>query len=115
MQFNVSPQIWDLKLVSSLSPINAPQNMREWDIGDSWKVMSTGTINDPKDKDEEWVLEGHISWDKFPEGKPQPGDRWAYNIMRVDYDSKDQPTFWVAQPTGKEMIHYPKTWPVITF
>ncbi len=115
LQVNAHPQIWDLQLVSARSPVNAPQNMLDWNIGDDWKVSHQGTLNDASDVDESWTIEVLIPWDKLPEGIPQLGDTWAYNVMRVDYDSKGLPSYWVAKSTGKEMIHYPKSWPIIRF
>ncbi len=115
LQINAHPQIWDLQLISARSPINVPQNMLDWDIGADWKVSHLGTMNDASDIDKSWTIEVLIPWEKLPEGIPQLGDTWAYNVMRVDYDSKGLPSYWVAKSTGKEMIHYPKSWPTIRF
>lgn len=116
MQFNAKSQVWDLKLRTSKGPINAPENMIEWDIGDNWGIYKlSGTVNDSSDKDQSWSIVGSIPWDKIAEGKPKKGDKWAYNFMRVDYDKNNNPSYWVAKSTGKENIHHPETWPVFTF
>ena len=116
LQFNAYPQVSDLKLKGARGPINAPENMIPWDIGDNYGLHKRmGTANDASDVDQLWTLVADIPWDKICEGKPKHGDVWAYNFMRVDYDENDNPTYWVAYPTGKEMIHHPETWPTYTF
>jgi len=100
MQFNAKPQVWDLKLKSSQAPVNAPENMLSWDIGDRFGHSRVkGTINDPSDKDEYWTLTAGIEWEKIAEGIPKKGDKWAYNFMRVDYDKNNEATYWVAKST----------------
>jgi len=116
MQFNAAPQIWDLKIRHNIGPINAPENMITWDIGNNWGIQKfIGTANNASDTDEFWTLVGTVPWDRISEGKPKSGDVWAYNFMRVDYDGAGHPTYWVAHPTGKNMIHYPENWPKFTF
>lgn len=116
MQFNAKPQVWDLKLRTSKAPINTPENMIEWDIGDNWGIHKIqGIPNDSSDEDQSWSIFGSIPWDNIAEGKPKKGDKWAYNFMRVDYDQYGNPTYWVAKSTGKQNIHHPETWPVFTF
>lgn len=116
MQFNAAPQVWDLKLKSSKGPINAPDNMLAWDIGSNWGILKrAGTANDSTDVDKFWSVVGAIPWSHISEAKPKTGDVWAYNFMIVAYDENDNPTYWVAKSTGKEMIHYPELWPTIEF
>ena len=115
MEFNAGGHLWDLILKTSQPPINAPSNMRSWDIADTYSVKLDGTANDSRDKDNQWSLSGSIDWGQIKEGRPQNGDRWAYNFLRIDYDNSGRATYWVAKSTGKANIHFPDYWPVHTF
>ena len=115
MEFNAGGHLWDLILMTSQPPINAPSNMRSWDIADTYSVKLDGTANDSRDKDNQWSLSGSIDWGQIKEGRPQNGDRWAYNFLRIDYDNSGRATYWVAKSTGKANIHFPDYWPVHTF
>jgi len=50
-------------------------------------VKIRGTLNNWKDKDEGWTVEGRIPWTAFKEtgGKPEPGDKWQFALCRYDY------------------------------
>lgn len=116
LQVNAFPQVWDLKLKSSAPPVNDEENVLPWDTGSNFGYSEwRGTLNDSTDLDKFWGVVGTIDWDDFEEGKPKKGDVWAYNIMWVEYDKNDNPTYWVAKSTGKQNIHHPETWPVFTF
>ena len=115
MEFNAGGHLWDLKLKSNQPPINAAENMLPWQIDDTYKVEVEGTPNDSRDQDRYWLISGRISWDKIAEGRPQEGERWAYNFMRINYAQDGRATYWVAKSTGQANIHYPSEWPVHVF
>jgi hypothetical protein len=50
-------------------------------------VKVQGTINDWKDKDSGWTVEGRIPWTAFEAsgGRPKPGSRWRFALCRYDY------------------------------
>jgi hypothetical protein len=50
-------------------------------------VKLRGTLNNWKDKDEGWTVEGRIPWTAFKEtgGKPETGDKWWFALCRYDY------------------------------
>jgi hypothetical protein len=50
-------------------------------------VKLNGTLNDYKDKDRGWTVEGRIPWTAFEPtgGKPAVGDRWRFALCRYDY------------------------------
>jgi hypothetical protein len=52
-------------------------------------VKLRGTLNDWKDKDEGWSVEGRIPWTAFKEtgGKPKSGDTWLFSLCRYDYSA----------------------------
>ncbi len=116
IQFNAYPQVWDLKLKGTGTRVNAPDNMIDWDIGENFGLQKrSGTPNQSNDKDAFWSIVATVDWNKISEGKPKTGDTWAYNFMRVDYDEKGVPTYWVAAPTDHTNIHVPAKWPTVTF
>lgn len=51
------------------------------------KVMLRGTLNDWRDKDQGWTVEGRIPWKDFLRtgGRPDPGEKWKMNLARYDY------------------------------
>ena len=56
------------------------------------KVTITGTLNDPRDRDTGWTVEGRIPWsDLAPTGgRPVPGEVWHVNFARVNGTAKAQ-------------------------
>ena len=74
-----------------------------------------GSLNDDRDQDNFWSFSLSIPWEFITEGKPQCGDIWGYNFMRVDFDG-NTPRHWAIKQTGKNKnIHVPKTWPTLRF
>lgn len=115
-EINAAGYGWALKLKTNQSPLNAKENISSWDIGRNYKArIISGTLNDSSDTDTIWRAIMAADYNSFSEGKPNKGDVWAYNFMRIDYDESNNPSYWVAKPTGQKMIHYPMTWPTITF
>jgi hypothetical protein len=53
-------------------------------------VKLDGTLNNWRDRDQGWTVEGRIPWSGFKAtgGRPAPGDRWRFALCRYDY-SKD--------------------------
>jgi len=50
-------------------------------------VKLQGTLNDPKDQDQGWTVEGRIPLSAFLASgeKPQPGAKWRFALCRYDY------------------------------
>lgn len=51
------------------------------------KVTLRGTLNDWRDKDQGWTVEGRLPWKDFLRtgGRPEPGEKWKMNLARYDY------------------------------
>ena len=51
------------------------------------KVASPGTLNDWKDRDEGWSVEGRIPWRVLaqPAASPRPAAEWKFALCRYDY------------------------------
>jgi cellulose/xylan binding protein with CBM9 domain len=56
-------------------------------LGMESAVVLRGTLNNWKDRDEGWTVEGRIPWKAFQEtgGRPKAGDRWKFALCRYDY------------------------------
>jgi len=115
-EINAIGSAWPLKLKTSKGRINDPSNILKWNIPSvNYFTSARGTVNDSSDIDEFWKVELTIPWTKFSEARPKKGDKWAFNFMRIDYDSNETASYWVWKPTGKKFIHIPEKWPVIEF
>ncbi len=56
-------------------------------LGMETAVRLRGTVNDYRDKDEGWTVEGRLPWDAFKSagGRPRNGARWKFALCRYDY------------------------------
>lgn len=52
-------------------------------------VKLNGTVNDWKDQDKGWTVEGRIPWTAFEAsgGRPKPGAKWRFALCRYDYST----------------------------
>jgi hypothetical protein len=50
-------------------------------------VKLQGTLNDHRDRDVGWTVEGRIPWTAFEAsgGRPKPGAKWRFALCRYDY------------------------------
>lgn len=61
-----------------------------WDSGMTSAVQVHGTLNDPSDIDRGWTAEMKIpvkNLASLPRWPPQPGDRWRFNLYRLEWHS----------------------------
>lgn len=59
-----------------------------WDSGMTSAVKVRGTLNDPSDQDRGWSAELRIpikSLSTVPRWPPQPGDKWRFNLYRLEW------------------------------
>jgi hypothetical protein len=56
-------------------------------LGMESAVKLQGTLNDHRDKDTGWAVEGRIPWNAFEAtgGRPKPGAKWKFALCRYDY------------------------------
>ena len=56
-------------------------------LGMESAVRLDGTLNDYRDKDRGWSVEGRIPWTAFKAagGRPEPGAKWKVALCRYDY------------------------------
>lgn len=95
------------------------------------KVKHYGTINNPNDTDDKWVVEMAIPFKALVNHTVKNGDHWRLNFSRVEWQSveiKDN-TYaktegktgfghednWVWAPTGVVDIHMPEYWGFVSF
>lgn len=61
-----------------------------WDSGIEAAAKVRGTLNDASDKDDGWDAEMRIpvaNLASVPRWPPQPGDKWRFNLYRLDWHS----------------------------
>jgi hypothetical protein len=81
-------------------------------------VKLRGTLNDWKDKDEGWTVEGRIPWTAFKEtgGAPKPGDKWLFSLCRYDYSTGfEHPELSSTAPLTYSDFHRYEDFGTLTF
>lgn len=71
-------------------------------------VKLDGTLNDWKDKDKGWTVEGRIPWSAFVAsgGRPKPGTKWRFALCRYDYSvAYDRPDLSSTAPLTQPDFH----------
>lgn len=130
IEINALNTVWDLYL--PLAYRDGGDAVNEWDIeGLRTAIHVRGTLNDPSDIDEGWVVEFSIPWSAFSENggmpcPPGPGDVWRINFSRVEWlvevqagsykKIPDTPEDnWVWSPQGVVDMHQPEMWGYVEF
>lgn len=133
-EVNALNTVWDLFLTKPYREKN--KVLDGWDIkGLQSAIDIKGTLNNPKDIDEEWNIEIAIPWAALREAYSQDNiprnDFWRINFSRVNWDfeltdgryskKKDKdgkylPEYnWVWSPQGMISMHEPETWGYVYF
>lgn len=136
VEINALGTVWDLFLSEPYR--DGGKAMTEWDIEGLRSAVSVrGTMNDPADQDEGWVVELALPWSALaqhaPENRrPRGGERWRINFSRVQWrldvregaytktldtnTGKPLPEQnWVWSPQGAVNMHMPEMWGVVEF
>lgn len=132
-EINAFNTIWDLLLTKPYrdkgSAIDA------WDIaGIKTAVKIHGTINNPSDTDDKWIVELAFPFSVLEEwgSLPSEGSQWRINFSRVNWRTviennnytkeinpetgKGYPEYnWVWSPQGVINMHYPEMWGFLQF
>lgn len=132
-EMNAHNTIWDLLLTKPYR-----DNGR---VADAWNINGIesavkiyGTINNPSDTDDRWVIELAFPFDVLTEfgNPPADGIKWRINFSRVNWRTniengnyvkarnpetgKRYPEFnWVWSPQGIINMHYPEMWGYLQF
>ncbi|MBZ4042273.1 carbohydrate-binding family 9-like protein [Flavobacterium hibisci] len=135
LEINALNTAWDLFLSK---PYRENDNvvLNDWNIpGLKSAVKINGTLNNPNDTDEGWVLEMAIPWASYKKSYNEnnvPADQfWRVNFSRVnwqhtvvegkyerkkDADGKFLPEYnWVWSPMGVINMHEPEKWGYVYF
>ncbi|HEX8014013.1 MAG TPA: carbohydrate-binding family 9-like protein [Flavobacterium sp.] len=135
LEINALNTAWDLFLSK---PYRENDNvvLNDWNIpGLKSAVKINGTLNNPNDTDEGWVLEMAIPWASYKKSYNEnnvPIDKfWRVNFSRVnwqhslvdgkyerkkDTDGKFLPEYnWVWSPMGVINMHEPEKWGYVYF
>lgn len=103
-------------------PKREVENFLKWAkasaFGWKTKVDLRGTLNDRKDRDRGWSVEGRIPWSDFEPtgGRPAMGDRWKFTLCRYDY-SVDfaEPELSATAPLTKKDYHHTADYSTLIF
>ena len=77
-------------------------------LGSKARVVLTGTLDQPGDRDLGWSVEGRIPWSAFAAGggKPSPGDEWFFALCRYDYGPDGtRPVLMSSAPLTESKFH----------
>lgn len=136
-EMNAYNTIWDLLLITPYRD-HANAVLNDWDMrGIKTAVGIHGTINDPSDKDEKWIVEIALPWESLKEQapnrrRPESGEYWRVNFSRVEWQvdvvegkyvkrtdpesgKKLREDNWVWSPQGTINMHRPETWGFVLF
>lgn len=132
-EMNAYNTLWDLLLTKPYR-----DNDR---VADAWNINGIktavgihGTLNDPNDTDDKWVVELAFPLDVLTEfgDAPSDGSQWRINFSRVNWRLETETGFykkavnpetgktyreynWVWSPQGLINMHYPETWGYLQF
>ena len=77
--------------------------------GATLAVKLNGTLNDWKDRDKGWTVEGRIPWRAFEAsgGKPAVGAKWRFALCRYDYSTDfEEPDLSSTAPLPVPNFHH---------
>lgn len=133
LELNALNTTWDLLLTKPYK--DGGKAVNAWEVtGLKSAVKLTGTLNDPRDKDEGWTLEIRWPWAGLRElvdakgtsMPPKDGNQWRINFSRVEWDvdvgggkyrkvEKRPEHNWVWSPQGVIDMHRPERWGYLQF
>jgi len=132
-EMNAYNTLWDIVLTKPYRDNGRVVNA--WNInGIITAVNLHGTINDPSDSDDKWVIELAFPLNVLTEfgDTPADGTQWRINFSRVNWQTEIEngnykkavdpktgeryPEYnWVWSPQGLVNMHYPETWGYLQF
>ena len=82
------------------------------------KVAVHGTLNDSKDQDQGWTVEGRIPWRDFIKagGRPEIDERWKFALCRYDYSTAEkEPELSSCAPLTQASFHQHEKYATLKF
>lgn len=82
---------------------------RDGDFHIESSVTLQGTLNQWRDVDEGWTVEGRIPWSDFAPtgGRPQPDEAWKFTLCRYDYTvDREGPELSTIAPFGEHAADF---------
>jgi hypothetical protein len=133
LEMNAFNTLWDLMLTRPYR--DNGRDIDSWDIrGIKSAVKVHGSINDPSDTDDKWIVELALPMTVLTEvgNTPSDGDQWRINFSRVNWRTvtengtyrkatdpetgKPYPEYnWVWSAQGVINMHYPERWGYLQF
>jgi len=91
---------------------------RESAFGWKTKVDLRGTLNNRKDRDKDWSVEGRIPWSDFEPtgGRPAVGAKWKFTLCRYDYSVDfPKPELSASAPLSRMDYHHTPDYSTLVF
>ena len=105
-EFEINPRATVLDIFLPRREKDPRPFFREFEFHVEVQVQVSGTLNQPADRDQGWVVEGRIPWSDFIKtgGRPQVDECWKFALCRYDYSKDfDKPELSTCAPlTSKD-------------
>lgn len=92
---------------------------RRDDVDFLWesKVALRGTLNERRDRDSGWSVEGRIPWTDFLRagGRPAPGEEWRFALCRRDTSGTEKPVLSSSAPFTQPDVHRTEEYVTLRF
>ncbi|MFL5321834.1 MAG: carbohydrate-binding family 9-like protein [Myxococcaceae bacterium] len=116
-ELEVSPHntIFDAYFVSYRSDLEAA---KPWDAQMKTAVKVNGTIDNPSDQDQGWTVEMAVPINRLaevPHVPPQVGDKWRFNLYRLDHLGRKQVEGSAFSPLFRGDFHNVQRFGVLEF
>jgi glucose/arabinose dehydrogenase len=101
-EFNPAGAWFDM-FIPSREKFDFLRSVGDGDFDIKAAVKLRGTLNERKDKDKGWTVEGRIAWKSFLRtgGRPEPGESWTFTLCRVDDSTEfEKQELSVTAPLG---------------
>lgn len=88
------------------------------ELGLESAVRLDGTLNDWRDRDRGWTVEGRIPWKAFEAagGRPKAGTKWRFALCRFDYSAAlEAPELSSSAPLSQRDFHHYEDYGELTF
>ncbi len=120
-EINALGTIYDAHMIKRDTECYMDGRWKHWNCeGINVGISIKGTLNNPYDVDEYWIMEVAIPFASLPtlNGKaPNVGDKWMLQLARIDCSVylPDGIEFSASSPLSKTNFHLPAEWQTVRF